>query len=74
MIQDVMMKPVHDITWHCHRWPESDPTPPTNQEVRYSAMSDQLSCPQRSHLKQSKATSKTEYTNTQQGLSDYGYT
>ena len=40
MIQDVMMKPVHDITRHCHHWPESDHTPLTNQKEECVAKSN----------------------------------
>ena len=50
-IQDVTMKPVHDITRHCHRRPEPNPIPPTNQGVKYTAKSSQLPDLQTYHLK-----------------------
>jgi hypothetical protein len=31
-----MMKPVHDIVQHYHRWPGMYPIPPTNQEEEYT--------------------------------------
>jgi hypothetical protein len=39
MIQDIMMKPVHDIIQRYHRWPEMCPIPPTNQKEEYTAKS-----------------------------------
>ena len=44
----------------------------TNTEAVYKAKSNQLSYPQSQYLKNS-ATSKAEYTNTQQGLPVIGY-
>ena len=49
------------------------PTQLTNLEAVYKAKSNQLSYPQSYYLKNS-ATSKAEYTNTQQGLPVIGYT
>ena len=66
-----MMKPVHDITRHCHHWPESDPTPPTNQEVSTRPSQASYLIFKGITWKQSWATSKAEYSNTQQGLPDY---
>jgi hypothetical protein len=40
MIQDIMMKPVHDIIQCYHRWPGTHPIPPTNQEEEYMAKSN----------------------------------
>jgi hypothetical protein len=39
MIQDIMMKPVHDIIQHYHRWPGTYPIPPTNQKEVYTVKS-----------------------------------
>jgi hypothetical protein len=40
MIQDVMIKPVHNITWYDHHWLGTHPIPPTNQEEAYTAKSN----------------------------------
>ena len=74
-IHNVTMKPVHDITLHPHHLLGMDPNPPSSQEEACTAKSNQQFDPKTSHL-QSKiyATSKAEYTNTQQGLSVFGYT
>ena len=59
------MKPVHNIIQHYHYWPGAPPIQPTNQkeeyvhgQVRLATMSSKVS-------PVNKATSKTEYTNTQ---------
>ena len=69
------MKPICDITLqegyqHALR---DLPTQLTNPEAVYKAKSKQLSYPQNQYLKNS-ATSKAEYTNTQQDLPITGYT
>jgi len=66
--------PIQDITRSCHHWPGTHPTPRTNQAEECKARSNWQSYPQRFHLKQNIATSKAEYSNTQQGLPDWGYT
>jgi hypothetical protein len=40
MIQDIMMKVVHDIIQHYHCWPGTDTIPPTNQQEEYTAKSN----------------------------------
>jgi hypothetical protein len=40
MIQDIMIKPIHDITQRDHHWPGMHPIPPTNQEEEYMAKSN----------------------------------
>jgi hypothetical protein len=40
MIEDIMMKPVHDIIERHHRRLGTYPIPPTNQEEEYTAMSN----------------------------------
>jgi hypothetical protein len=40
MVQDIMMKPIHDIIQRYHRWPGTHPIPPTNQEEEYTAKSN----------------------------------
>jgi hypothetical protein len=40
MIQDIMMKPVHDIIQRYHLWPGTYPIPPTNQKEEYTAKSN----------------------------------
>jgi hypothetical protein len=40
MIQDIMMKPVHDIIQRYHHWPGTHPIPPTNQKEEYTAKSN----------------------------------
>jgi hypothetical protein len=39
-IQDIMMKPVHDINQHDHYWLGTHPIPPTNQEAENKAKSN----------------------------------
>jgi hypothetical protein len=39
-IQDIMMKPIHDILQHYHHWLGTHPIPPTNQEEEYMAKSN----------------------------------
>jgi hypothetical protein len=51
VIQDIMMKPVHDIIQRYHHWPGTHSIPPTNQEEEYTAKSNLQPCPQRSYLK-----------------------
>ena len=69
------MKPVRDITlqegYLCSL--RDRPTQLTNPRARYKAKSNQQSFPQSQYLKNS-ATSKVEYTSTQQGLPIIGYT
>ena len=67
------MKPVCDITpqegyQHVLR---DHPTKQTNPEAEYKAKSNKQSFPQSQYLKNS-ATSKAEYTNTQQGYPTKG--
>jgi hypothetical protein len=50
-IQDIMMKPVHDIIQLYHRWAGTHPIPSTNQNEEYTAKSNLQPYPQRSHLK-----------------------
>ena len=69
------MKPICDITQqegyqHVLR---DRPTQQTNPEAEYKAKSNQQSYPQ-SHYLKSSATSKADYTNTQQGLPVIRYT
>ena len=69
------MKPVCDITQQegYHHVLRDHPTQQTNPEAEYKAKSNKQSFPQSQYLKNS-ATSKVEYTSTQQGLPVIGYT
>jgi hypothetical protein len=40
MIQDIIIKPVHDIIQRYYRSPGTHPIPPTNQEEEYTAKSN----------------------------------
>jgi hypothetical protein len=65
---DTTMKPIHGITRQSHYWLRTDPTARSNQSSKHTATSNQLSYLQKTH--ENIATSKDEYTNTQQGLPD----
>jgi hypothetical protein len=69
MIQDIIMKPVHDIIQRYHHWPGDvshsidQPEGRVHGQVKLATMFSKVS-------PESKATSKAEYTNTQQDLPD----
>jgi hypothetical protein len=68
-IQDIMMKPVHDIIQRYHRKPRMHPIPHEPEERVHG----QLVTISSKVSPENKATSKAEYTNTQQGLPDFWY-
>jgi hypothetical protein len=60
MIQDIMIKPVHDIIQHYHRWPGMHQVKlgeRVHDQVKLVTISSKVS-------PKNKATSKAEYTNT----------